>query len=145
MEPLTAIIEVPAGQTEEAAFVVTLRITNHASSRIAVLNPDMGVPAPTMNWPYSNETYQTSLLMSFHYLAMSVTDEAGRELPQQLIQTWATPVLRMKIELEEGDSFKLSIPIGNFYQLESGKAYWVALDYGDQTLKVSARTRVTVP
>ena len=145
MEPLTATIEVPASQMEAAAFVVILRITNQAGGSIVILNPDMGIPAPTMNWPWSNATYQTSLLISFHYLSMSVTDETGQELPQRAIQTWATPVLWPQLELALGDSFELAIPIGNFYQLASGRAYLVALEYGDHNLKVTARTRVTVP
>jgi hypothetical protein len=69
---------------------------------------------------------------------------AGQELPQQAIQRWATPVLRPKLELAPGDSFEMAIPIGNFYQLASGRASWVALEYGDQNLKVVARTRMTV-
>jgi hypothetical protein len=145
MMPLTATIEVPAGQTDAVSFRVTSRITNQTGRRIAILNPDMGIPAPTMNWPWSNETYQTSLLISFGYLSMSVTDETGQELPQQAIQTWATPVLRPKLELVPDDSFELAIPIGNFYHLASGRAYRVVLEYGDQNLKVSARTRLTVP
>jgi len=142
---LTATIEVPAGQTDPATFVVTLRITNRTGSNIAILNPDMGVPSPAMNWPDSDKTYQTSLLMSFHYLSMSVTDDAGQELPQQISEAWATPILWPKLELAPGDSFELASPIGSFYQLESGRAYWVALEYGDQDLKVSARTRLTAP
>ena len=95
---LTAAIEVPAGQTDARALQVKLRITNPAGRRIAILNPDMGVPSLAMNWPFSKEVYQTSLLISFGYLSMSVTDEAGKELPQQAIQTWATPVLRPKLD-----------------------------------------------
>jgi hypothetical protein len=145
MEPLTATIEVPTSQTDAGAFMVILRITNEAGGRVAVLNPDMGTPAPTMNWPWSNATYQTSLLISFHHLQMSVIDEMGHELAQNAIQTWSTPVLRQKIELAQGDSFELEIPIGNFYQLVSGRIYTVAIEYGDQNLKVTARTHVTVP
>lgn len=145
MEPLTAAIEVPAGQTDTAQFRVTLRITNQSDRTVAVLNPDMGIPAPTMKWPWSNETYQTSMLVSFGYLSMSVTDETGKELPQQATQTWATPVLRPKIALGQGDSFELVIPIGSFYQLASGRTYLVVLEYGDQDLKVLTRTSVTAP
>lgn len=141
---LAATIEVPAGQTDAKALRVTLRITNQGEETISVLNPFMGVPAPNMDWPWSDETYQTSMLISYGYLTMSVTDEAGNEVPQDAIQTWATPVLRPKIELGPSDSFEVTIPIGNFYKLESGKAYWVALTYGDKDLKVSARTRVPI-
>lgn len=141
---LAAAIEVPAGQTDARAFQIKLRITNPASRGIAVLNPDMGVPSPATKWPFSKEVYQTSLLISFGYLSISVIDEAGKELSQQAIQTWATPVLQPKLELGPGNSFELTIPIGNFYQLEPGKAYQVAIEYGDQNLRVSTRTSVTV-
>ena len=142
---LSATIEVPDGQADAKALRVTLRITNQGEERIVVLNPDMGVPASNMDWPWSNETYRTSMLISYGYLSISVTDEEGNEVPQDAIQTWATPVLRPRIELEPGDSFEVTIPIGDFYKLESGKAYSVALTYGDKDLKVSARTLVTVP
>lgn len=142
---LTAAIEVSAGETDARSLRVKLRITNLADCRIAILNPDMGVPSPAMNWPYSKEVYQTFLLISFGYLSMSVTDEAGKELPRQAFLVSATPALRPEIELGPGDSFEVAIPIGSFYQLESKKAYRVAIEYGDQKLKVSARTRVIVP
>ncbi|HYP42299.1 MAG TPA: hypothetical protein VEX13_18240 [Chloroflexia bacterium] len=143
--PLTATIEVPGDQADAKALRVTLRITNQGDVKVSVLNPDMGVPMPNMDWPWSNETYQTSMLISYGFLSISVTDEDGNEVPQDAIQTWATPVLRPRIELAPGDSFEVTIPIGDFYQLESGKAYWVALTYGDKDVKVSARSRVTAP
>lgn len=142
---LTAAIEVSAGQADPRALRVKLQITNPADRRIAILNPDMGVPSPAMNWPFSKAVYQTFLLLSFGYLSMSVTDEAGMELPRKVIDTSVTPALRPWLELEPGDSFEVAIPIGKFYQLESKKAYRVALEYGEQNLKVSARTRVIVP
>jgi hypothetical protein len=145
MEPLTATVEVPAGQTDAEELQITLRITNQSDRTVRVLNPDMGVPAPTTKWPWSYETYQTSMLMSYGYLSISVIDETDTELPQRAIQAWATPVLRPKIELEGGDSFELPIPVGNFYQLTSGRTYQVVLEYGDQDLKVTTRTSVTAP
>jgi hypothetical protein len=145
MAPLTAIVEVPAGQTNTVEYRLILRVTNQSDSPVSILNPDMGLPAPATKWPWSNETYRTSILMSFGYLSISVTDETSKELPQQVIQTWATPVLRPKIELGRGESFELPVPIGSFYQLESGRTYLVVLEYGDQALKVLTRTSFTAP
>jgi hypothetical protein len=142
---LTADLEASAGLTDPRALSVTLRITNPDDRRIAILNPDMGVPSPAMNWSDSNDVYQTFLLMSFGYLSITVTDEAGKKLPRRAFPTSATPALRPPIELGPGDSLEVSIPIGGFYQLASKKAYGVAIEYGDQNLKVSARTRVIVP
>jgi hypothetical protein len=143
--PLAATLEVPAGQTDPAAFQVILRITNPTVPSVAILNPDMGVPAPAMNWPFSNEVYQTAMLLSFGYLALLVSDETGAPLPQQPIQTWATPVILPKLTLAPGDSLALVIPLGAFYELVSGCDYEAVVEYGDKDLKVAARTRFAVP
>jgi hypothetical protein len=145
MKQLRATIEVPAGQTDVGTFRIRLRITNQSNQRIAILNPDMGVPSPAMNWHSSNEAYQTSLLLSYGHLSMSVSDAMGKGLAQQAMPTWATPVLLPKLELEPGGSFELEIPIGSFYQLTSGEKYGVAIEYGDQDQKVQARASVTAP
>lgn len=141
--PLTAAIEVPPGQADPATFRIKLRITNEAATTTAVLNPNMGVPAPSMNWPYSHETYQTAMLMSFSYLSISVNDATGHELPLQAIATWATPVILPKVELALGQSIELTIPIGEFYLLRPGTPYQVALEYGDRELKVTAHAKVS--
>jgi hypothetical protein len=142
---LTATIEIPAGQTDARALWVKLRITNPTNRTIAILNPDMGVPSPAMNWPYSKEVYQTFLLLSFGYLSISVTDEAGKELPREEMPVSATPALRPPIELGSGHSFEVVIPIGSFHQMESKKIYQVTIEYGDEKLKASAGTRLIVP
>jgi hypothetical protein len=144
MPPLTAQIEVPAGQTDPAAFRVILRLTNQAAHPVAVLNPDMGKPTSDMRWPWSSESYRVSLLISFHYLSMSVTDDAGRVLPQQAVQSMATPVRLPDLDLAPGMSLELPIPIGDFYELGSAKTYDVMIEYGDRNDKVAAQTVITV-
>ena len=154
--PLTASIVAPAGPPDAPppvgahpavgeTYSLILRITNPSDRAVSVLNPDMGVPSPDMHWPYSQAVYQTSLLLSYGYLTLAVTDEAGRELPPEAIQTWATPVLRPRIELEPGAAFEVTIPIGAFYHLEPGQTYRLALTYGDRELKVPAKARVIAP
>jgi hypothetical protein len=112
---------------------------------IEILNPDLGVPSPAMNWTFTEDAYRTALLLSFGYLAMSVSDESGHDLPRQPIMTSATPALRPAIKLEPGDSLVVEIPVGSFYRLEPKQTYRVVLEYGDQNLKVLAHGRVTVP
>ncbi len=143
--PLTAAIEVPAGQTDAKAMQIRLRVSNPGHGSVSILNPDMGVPSPSMNFPYSNEVYQFAMLISFSFVEMSVTDEAGEEVPQDAIATWATPALRPRLELDRGDSFDLAIPIGVFYQLTPKTKYAVSVTYGDKELKVSAEGRINVP
>jgi hypothetical protein len=142
--PLTAASEVPAGQTNARELQVLLRIKNPEDHKIEILNPDMGVPSPAINWAHSADAYRTLILQSFGYLSMLVTDDTGQEPPRQAFLVSATPALRPPLELRPGDSFEMAIPIGSFYRLASGKTYGLALEYGDRTLKVSARITLAV-
>jgi hypothetical protein len=141
---VTASIAV-SPETDPRSLGIRLRVTNSSDRKIAILNPDMGVPSAAVRWTYSQEAYQTALLISFGYLSISVTDETGKQVPQEPILSSATPALRPEIELAPGDSFEVAIPIGTFYRLKSGKAYLVSIGYGDRKLKVSASSRLVVP
>ncbi|MDH5653599.1 MAG: hypothetical protein OEZ39_17195 [Gammaproteobacteria bacterium] len=144
MSSLTANIEIPANQTGVDEFVVRLLIHNPTKNTIRVFNPNIGRPSPGMKWPWSLEVYQTSMLISFHYLSITVAEESGRQLPQQTIETWATPVLPQPVELHPGKSITVLIPLGKFYQLNPGQKYWLSLEYGEKDMKVSAKKRITV-
>jgi hypothetical protein len=142
---LLAAIDVPPGQVDSASFWVNLRISNPTGATISILNPDMGTPSAAAKWTASQNAYQISLLISFGFLSMSVTDEAGKEHPRERILTSATPALRPPLELRPGDSFEVAVPIGYFHRLRPKKAYRIVLEYGDRTLKVSADARVIAP
>jgi hypothetical protein len=125
--------------------VATLRIANTSDATVELLNPDLGRPAPEINWPYSVETYRASLLMSYGYLSVSVADEAGGEVAPEPVQTWATPILRPPVSLAPGDSVEVPIPLGRFFRLEPGATYTVSAEYGDDGLRVAASGRVSTP
>ena len=132
--PLTATIEPAEG---DDAPVVALRITNASDSDVEVLNPDIGRPSPEMPWPYSLETYRASLLMSYGFLTVTVTDdEDGRPVEKQPVETWVTPVLRPPVSLAPGATLDVPLPLGPFFPL-SGGTYRVAAEFGDANLKVS--------
>jgi hypothetical protein len=138
-DPLTASID---PRTAGADHVATLRITNTSDSTLALVNPDMGQPSPEMNWPYSIETYRAALLMSYGYLAVSLAEESGAEVPREPIETWATPILRAPVSLAPGESVEVPIPIGRFFPLEPGGRYLVSAEYGDAALRVGAEAIV---
>src|SRR5690606_3729677 len=119
---LTATIETPCRSARADPFAVTLRVANASADTVAVVNPDIGTPGPGMRWPFSDAVYRMSLLLSFGYLLLAVTDDAGRELPRHAIETWTTPALAPPVELEPGGTLDVVLPIGTFYPLEPGKS-----------------------
>jgi hypothetical protein len=123
---------------------VALRIVNDTDASVELLNPDLGRPTVEMNWPWSDDTYRASLLMSFGYLAVDVVDEAGRRVDRQIVETWATPVLRPPVTLSPGDELDVPIPIGRFFELAPGHTYEVTVVYGDRERKVSGAGSIDV-
>ena len=143
--PLVATVEpVPGGERPDEV-VVALRAVNVSGSAIEVFNPELGRPAPELNWPWSAETYNASLLMSYGYLTVAVFDESGERVGLEPVETWATPVLDPPLRLAPGDSFSLLIPVGRFFPLSYGQSYRVFVEYGDDALKVRAEGTIDVP
>lgn len=140
-----AQLDVPAGQTDLRGFSVELRITNPTPQAVSILNPDMGVPSPEMNWPMSQEVYRAAMLVSFGYLTMTLTDSAGGVRPQEAVATWATPVLQPPLVLAPGQAVELAIPVGAFYRLESGQRYVLAVEYGEAGSRVAATGALVAP
>jgi hypothetical protein len=125
--PLSATIEQPGGGAP-----VLLHITNVSDATVEVLNPDLGVPTPAEEWSYSIEAYCASLLVSFGYLSLAVTDEAGEQLARRPPQTLATPILNTPLVLAPGESFDVPVPVGLFFTLAAGHTYRLAIEYGDE-------------
>jgi hypothetical protein len=132
--PLSATIEPLDGDDGPG---VALRITNTSGAPVELLNPDLGRPSAEMKWPFSLETYRASLLMSYGYLAVSVTDEHGEPVDKQPVETWVTPILNSPVALSPGESLDVPIPLGPFFALAPGQTYRVLAEYGDDALKVS--------
>jgi hypothetical protein len=143
--PLTATVHPTRGKGKATELAVTLQIRNASGSTVEVLNPDMGRPSPSTNWPWSLQAYRASLLMSYGYLAVSVTDESGHPVVRKPLETWATPVLRPRLALAPGDSFDVVIPVGRLFPLSTGGKYRVSVEYGDGALKVRGEGSIDVP
>ena len=142
--PLIATIEQSSGTRDVDEAAVTLRITNASDSTVELLNPDMGRPSAQMNWPGSIEAYAASLLISFGFLAVSVSDDSGNQVDRAPLESWATPVLRHRVALSPGESLAVSIPVGRFFRLSPGGNYLVSVEYGDDAIKVKAEGTVAL-
>lgn len=140
--PLSAALRVSGAGQDPSGLTLELQVTNRSDAAVAVINPDLGSPPADMSWPASPEVYRTSLLLSYGYLEMSVLGDDGRELPLEMIETWVTPIRKRPLELQPGESLALTVPIGKFFRLQSGRAYEVEVQFGEAGHRVAAGTRV---
>jgi len=138
---MTAVLEPLAGDD----VGVSLRIANRSDQPVEVLNPDVGRPSPEMGWPWSLEAYRVAVLLSFGYLALVVSDEAGDAVEPEPVQPWATPVLRPPLVLAPGDAVAVPLPLVPFFPLAAGVTYRVAVDYGTAPARVHAEGTITAP
>jgi hypothetical protein len=122
---------------------VSLRITNETDELVEVLNPDLGRPSSEMRWPWSVAAYRVAVMLSFGYLRLMMTDEAGNSVEQEPVRSWATPVLRPPVVLGPGETMDVPVPLVPFFPLESGRAYRVEVEYGAPSAKVRAEGTFT--
>jgi hypothetical protein len=127
----------------ENAVALVLHVVNESGAPAEVLNPDLGRPSPQMKWPFSDETYRASLLMSYGYLRVSVIDENGEELEKEPVETFATPALRSPLVLAPGEAVDVVIPLGDFFSLSPGGRYSASVEYG-AGVKVRAECSVAL-
>jgi len=142
---LTATIEPAAAGGPEGELPTVLRIVNSSGEPVELVNPDMGQPSPQMSWPFSIEAYRASLLMSFGYLAVSLTDQWGAQVEPDRVETWATPATRPHVILAPGESIDVVIPLARFFPVSAGSRYRVSVEYGDGAQKVRAEGTIDVP
>ncbi len=114
-----------------------LRIVNEGRKTVSIHNP--GSYLPTERWEFSREAYNVAVLLSFHFLEMALTRADGIPVGSRGIATLADHTVEPPVVLKPQDALTISIPLHEFYHLESGVTYTLDLTYGDDALKVHAR------
>lgn len=123
---------------------IELTVTNVTSSAVSVVNPDMGVPPAEINWLFSHETYQISVLLFFHLLTMAITTAAGEALPMVGPNPWVTPILLPRLLLNPGNAFTLRINLSDHFPLQQAGQYQMTLTYGDDQASARADTELVL-
>ena len=114
-----------------------LRIVNDGETTVSIHNP--GDYRPTEGWDSSREAYNVAVLLSFHFLEMVLKREDGIPAVPRGIATRANHTVDPPIDLKPNDALTISIPLHEYYKLESGVIYSLALTYGDDKLRIHAK------
>jgi hypothetical protein len=117
-----------------------LRITNEADKTVSIHDP--GNYRPPQGWEFSHEAYQIAALRSLHFLEMTLRVEDGSVVEPADIATLADHLVGLPIELIPRAELLIRIPLHEFYDLQRGADYSLALTYGDDSARVSAAAQV---
>jgi hypothetical protein len=113
-----------------------LRIVNDGNVPARIHNP--GNYVPIEGWQSSREAYRIAVLLSFHFLDMTLRNTDGCALGQTGIATLADHIVGRPIELDPGSELHIPVPLHEFYDLEVDADYCLTLTYGDDDVRVSA-------
>lgn len=123
---------------------VAFTVKNETFAVVSVPNPYVGRPPAELDWPFSDETYQMSLLQSFGLLSLSVIHAETGPLANVGPQTWITPLMSAPLELAPGDSFRLRFNFSDFFELDQAGRYRVTAEYGDEYARAEADTDLLI-
>jgi len=123
---------------------VELIAKNQTFSPVSVINPDVGIPPDRVNWPFSKETYQISILLSFHLITILMVDASGQQLPMVSLNPWVTPIFLPRLSLDPGNSFTLRINLSDHFQLQKAGKYHLFIHYGDEQASAHAETDLLI-
>jgi len=120
-----------------------LHILNEGKKTVLIHNP--GHYKPTEGWELSREAYNVAVLLSFHFLEMILTREDRIPVELSGIATRADHIGEPPVALRPHAVLTISIPLHEFYDLERDVNYSLELTYGDNNLKVHAKTHFQYP
>ena len=116
-----------------------LHIVNEGKKTVLIHNP--GHYKPTEGWGSSRQAYDAAVMLSFHFLEMALTREDGIPVDSTGIATRANHIEEPPVALKPSDALTISIPLQEFYHLERDVKYSLELTYGDNNLKVHAKSQ----
>jgi hypothetical protein len=141
---LTGLLEI---KTERPvlgeAIWVRMTITNGSDQEFVIVNPDVGVPPPDLDWRASDQAYQIALLMSFGLLKITLKDTDEELVESKGLMSWVTPILG-KRTLHPHDNLVLDFDLNELFLIDSAGLYSVWLRYGDNEVYAEASMDIEI-
>jgi hypothetical protein len=122
---------------------VGMTITNGSDRELVIVNPDVGVPPPDLNWKASNEAYQIAELMSFGLIQITLKDANGELVESKGLMPWVTPILG-KRALQPYDSLVLDFDMNELFPIDSAGLYSLKIGYGDDAVYADASADIEI-
>jgi|SRR5215471_625148 len=127
---------------QENGLWADLRIVNDREKAVFIHNP--GDYRPTEGWESSREAYNVAVLLSFHFLEMTLTREDGIPVNSCGIATRADHIGEPPVALKPHDVLTISVPLHEYYDLVGGVQYSLELTYRDDKLRVHPKSQFFV-
>jgi hypothetical protein len=108
---------------------VRMTLTNDSDQAVSIVNPDVGVPPPTLNWTASTEAYRIGVLTSFGFIQMTLHDAAETSVESRSLMPWVTPLMGTRA-LEKHDSVTFDFDVNELFRITAAGRYNLHVRYG---------------
>jgi len=122
---------------------VRMTITNGSAQEVVIVNPEVGVPPPYLDWIASDKAYQIAVLMSFGVVKITLKNADGQLVESKGLMPWVTPILG-KRALQPQDSLVLDFDLSELFSIHLAGLYSVQMHYGDNTVYADISTDIEI-
>jgi hypothetical protein len=122
---------------------VCMTISNGSNQEIVIVNPEVGVPPPDLNWRASDSAYQIGVLMSFGLIRITLKNADGELVESRGLMPWVTPILG-KRALQPHDSLVLDFDLNELFSINLAGLYSIQVWYGDNAVYADASTDIEI-
>lgn len=141
---LTSSLEVDSQPLSVGSPIsVRMTITNTSDRSLEIVNFDVGVPPPELNWAFSDSAYRAALLMSFGLLKLTLESATGQSVQSKGLNPWVTPVLG-KQTLQPNDSVSLEFDLNELFSIDSPGRYRLQARVGTDALSTQTDTDIEI-
>ena len=107
---------------------VRMTMSNGSDQEIVIVNPEVGVPPPDLNWRASQSAYQIGVLMSFGLIQITLRNADGELVENKGLMPWVTPILS-KRALQPHDNLVLDFDLNELFSIYLSTLYSINVRY----------------
>lgn len=122
---------------------VHMTITNGSNQEVVIVNPEVGLPPPDLDWRASDQAYQIAVLMSFGLIKITLKDTDGQLVESKGLVPWVTPTLG-KRTLRPHDNLAFDFDLNELFSIDLARLYNVQVRYGDDAAYADASTDIEI-
>lgn len=145
MSPLlTAVLEITTVRPIlGSAIWVRFTIVNNFDHEVIIVNPEVGIPPPELDWRGTEQAYQVAVLMSFGLIRITLKHTDGQLVESKGLVPWVTPT-QGKRPLQPHDNLVMDFELNELFSINLAGPYNLQVRYGKHGAFADASTDIEI-
>ena len=126
-----------------SAIWVRFTIINNFDHEVIIVNPEVGIPPPELDWRGTEQAYQIAVLMSFGLIGIALKHTDGQLVESTGLVPWVTPT-QGKRPLQPHASLVMDFELNELFSINLAGAYNLQVRYGNHGAYAEASTDIVI-